>query len=84
MNEMILKGILAAIGLIMIVYYAKRKHTVRSAFSGMLSGGAALLLLYYFGDGLGYAPPVNLFNTAVSLVLGIPGVAIIMAANIIM
>lgn len=83
MNDMIYKGIWVVSAIIMIIYYARRKHTVRSALSGMLSGGAALLLLHYFGDNLGYAPPVNLFNTAVSLVLGVPGAALIMAVNLI-
>lgn len=83
MNDMIYKGIWVVSAIIMIIYYARRKHTVRSALSGMLSGGAALLLLHYFGDNLGYSPPVNLFNTAVSLVLGVPGAALIMAVNLI-
>lgn len=83
MNDIIYKVIWAALGIIMIIYYARRKHTVRSAVTGMLSGAAALILLHYFGDNLGYAPPVNLFNTAVSLVLGIPGTALIMAVNLI-
>lgn len=83
MNDMIFKGIWAAAGIIMLIYYARRKNTVKSALSGMLSGGAALVLLHYFGDNLGYAPPVNLFNTAVSLVLGVPGAALIMAVNLI-
>ncbi|MCI7803726.1 MAG: pro-sigmaK processing inhibitor BofA family protein [Oscillospiraceae bacterium] len=83
MNDMIYKGIWVVSAIIMIIYYARRKHTVRSALSGMLSGGAALILLHYFGDNLGYAPPVNLFNTAVSLVLGVPGAALIMAVNLI-
>ena len=83
MNDMIYKGIWVVSAIIMIIYYARRKHTVRSALSGMLSGGAALILLHYFGDNLGYATPVNLFNTAVSLVLGVPGAALIMAVNLI-
>ncbi|MCM1228291.1 MAG: pro-sigmaK processing inhibitor BofA family protein [Clostridium sp.] len=83
MNEMLFKAILAAAGLVMIIYYAKRKHTIKSAVFGMASGGISLLLMHYLGNNLGYAPPVNLFNTAVSLVLGIPGTALIMAANII-
>ncbi len=83
MNDMIFKGIFVAAGIIMLVYYARRKNTVKSALSGMLSGAAALVLLHYLGDNLGYAPPVNLFNTAVSLVLGVPGAALIMAVNLI-
>lgn len=83
MYDMIFKGICVAIILIMVVYYAKRKNTIRSAFVGMLSGVAALVLLHYFGDRIGYSPPVNMFNTGVALTLGIPGTALIMAVNII-
>lgn len=82
MNELLFKGIWVFVGLAILVYYGKRKHTVRSAVAGMLSGGISLLLLHYFGGSIGYAPPVNLFNTAVALILGIPGTAAIMAANL--
>lgn len=82
MNDLIFKGIWVLAGLIMLRYYAKRKHTVRSALSGMASGGAALMLMHYFGDYIGFTPPLNLFNTAVSLILGIPGVALITCVNL--
>lgn len=84
MDKMIFKGIWIAVGLIMLIYYARRKHTVRSVFFGMLSGCIALVLMHYFGGKLGFAPPVNLFNTAVSLILGVPGVVLIMVVNLIM
>lgn len=83
MDNIIFKVICVTAALIMLVYYAKRKHTVRSALAGMVSGGTALLLLHYYGSAFGYAPPVNLFNTAVSLILGIPGAAAVMAANLL-
>ena len=82
MNETIFKAIWIVAGIIMLIFYSKRKHTVRSALSGMLSGCVALVLLHYFGGSLGYAPPVNLFNTAVALILGVPGTVMIMAVNI--
>ncbi len=81
MNDIIFKGILVAIALIMLIYYAKRKHTIRSAFMGMFSGGCTLLLLHYFGGEFGFSPPVNFFNTIISVVLGIPGAILIMAVN---
>lgn len=83
MNEIIFNVLWTACGLAMLIYYAKRKHTLASAFFGMSSGGASLLLLHYFGGYIGYAPPVNLFNTSVSLILGIPGTALIMALNLV-
>ncbi len=33
MNDVIFKGIWVLLGIIMLRYYAKRKHTVKSAFS---------------------------------------------------
>ena len=81
MYGIIYKAVWVILGIIMIVYYAKRKHTVSSALFGMTSGAAALVLLHYFGGYIGYAPPLNLFNTAVSLVLGIPGAVLVTAVN---
>lgn len=80
MNELIFKGIWAVLGIIMLRFYAKRKHTIISAAAGMISGSAALILLHFFGSSIGFAPQLNLFNTMVSLILGIPGV--IMMAGI--
>lgn len=81
MYGIIYKAVWILMGIVMLVYYAKRKHTVRSAFGGMASGASALILLHYFGEYAGYAPPLNLFNTAVSLVLGIPGAVLVTAVN---
>lgn len=81
MNDIIFKGIWILAGIIMLRYYAKRKHTIKSVFFGMLSGGTVLVLMHYFGNHIGFTPPLNLFNTMVSLVLGIPGVILITAVN---
>lgn len=81
MNDYIFKFIWIAIGIIMLRIYAKRKSTIKSALFGMLSGGAALILLHYFGGYIGFSPPLNLFNTMVSLLLGIPGLTLIVIAN---
>lgn len=82
MNEYIFYGILILMGVVMLRFYAGRKHTLRCAALGMGTGGAALLLLHYFGGYIGYAAPLNLFNTAVSLILGIPGAALIAGVGI--
>lgn len=81
MNDFLFWAVWAAAGIVMIAFYAKRKHTVKSALSGMLSGAAALLLLHYFGDNIGYQPSLNLFNTMTALVLGVPGVIIMFIIN---
>ena len=83
MNENIFKAIWVIAGIIMLIYYGKRKKTLRSALFGMTSGCAALVGFHYFGDYVGFAPDINMFNTMVSLILGIPGAVLIMAANIL-
>lgn len=82
MNDVIFKAIWVLLGIIMLRYYAKRKHTVKSAFFGMLSGGTVLVIMHYFGSHIGFSPPLNLFNTMISLVLGVPGVILISAVNL--
>ncbi len=84
MNDYIFKLIWIVAGLIMLRFYARRKKTIKSAIIGMVSGAAALILLHYYGDNIGFAPPLNLFNTTVSLVMGIPGAALIMAVNLLL
>lgn len=81
MNEYIFIAIWAVIGFIIIRMYAKRKNTFKSAVFGMLSGGLALVAVHYLGDYINVNIPLNLFNTAVSLILGIPGTAVITAVN---
>ncbi|MGN1481972.1 pro-sigmaK processing inhibitor BofA family protein [Porcipelethomonas sp.] len=84
MNDLIFKGIWVIIGLIMLRFYAKRKHTVRSAILGMVSGGVSLVLLHYFGSYIGFSPQINMFNTMMSLVLGVPGVILITCVNMLL
>ncbi len=83
MDGILFKAIWIALGIVMLFYYGRRKKSFSSAFFGMTSGCAALVLLHYFGDYVGYAPDINMFNTAVSLILGIPGAALIMAVNML-
>lgn len=82
MSETIIKFTVVVSAFIMLIFYAKRKNTISSALCGMSGGGAILLLLHFFGGYIGFSPPVSLFNTAVSLALGIPGVIIIAAVNL--
>lgn len=82
MNEYIFWGIWILSGIIMLRIYAKRKSTVKSSFFGMMSGGISLVAVHYLGNYIGAAIPVNLFNTAVSIIFGIPGTALITAVNV--
>ncbi len=81
MDEIMFWAVWALVGIIMLVFYAKRKHSLKSTFFGMVTGVSALLLLHYFGGGLGYQPNLNLFNTMTALVLGVPGVIMMLIIN---
>ena len=82
MNDLIFYAMLVLSGLAMLIFYGRRR-SIKSVFTGMLSGGGLLVLLHFFGGALGYAPPLSLFNTAVSLILGIPGVIMIVVVNMV-
>ncbi|MBE6845174.1 MAG: hypothetical protein E7508_05585 [Ruminococcus sp.] len=84
MKEHIFTGIWVVLGLFMLKTYGKKENTIRTAFLGMASGGASLVILHYLGGYLGTVIPVNLFNTIVSLILGIPGVILIACVNMFM
>lgn len=84
MNDVLAKGILIIVGLLMFRFYAKRKSTFRSVVFGMASGGAALVAFHYLGDYIGFSPPLNIFNTALSLIFGIPGVVLLAVINMIL
>lgn len=83
MDVNLFKGLCAAVGIIMLIYYGRRKKPFSSAVFGMISGCAALVIFHYAGKYVGFSPAINMFNTAVSLVLGAPGAALIMAVNMI-
>ncbi len=81
MQKYIFYAVWAAAALIMLIFYSKREHAFRSSLLGMGSGAGGLLILHYFGSYIGIAVPLNIFNTALSLILGIPGTALIAVVN---
>lgn len=71
----------ALAAIIMLCWYLRSKKPARTAFFGMSSGAAALLAAHFWGSGLGLYLPLNIFTTAVSLILGAPGVLILAIIN---
>lgn len=61
-------------GAIMLFYYSRKRHPVLYALFGMGTGGLALMLMHFYGEKIGVHISLNLFNTMISLILGIPGV----------
>ena len=73
-GEIIILVILCCITMVMLFFYAKQKHPVKSALFGSISGicsfiGAKMLFLT-----AGIVLPLNVFTVWTSAALGIPGV----------
>jgi hypothetical protein len=82
MSDIVFYGIWVIVGIIMLVYYTKRKRTLMSSIIGMGSGMAALLILHYFGSGINFTPELSMFNTMTALILGVPGVVLMLVINL--
>ncbi len=81
--EQLFYVVCAVTAVIMFIYYIRRKKRIISAFFGVFSGFAALLLVNYFGFYIDTELPLNLFNVCGSMILGIPFVALIIIVNIL-
>jgi hypothetical protein len=79
MNDYIFWAIWAVAGLIMLIYYMKRK---RGYIITPILGIAALLACHYYGDFLGFTPELNVFNVAIAGVLGVPGMVLMWFAGV--
>ncbi|MCD7730644.1 MAG: pro-sigmaK processing inhibitor BofA family protein [Oscillospiraceae bacterium] len=67
--------------IIIVCSYMRSERPVRTALSGMLSGGAALLAVHFGGGSIGLYIPLNFFTAALSLTLGAPAVIIMTLAD---
>ena len=76
MQEVIFWGIWAVLGLIMLLYYLRRKRLV-GAGSGLL----ALLVVHYGGSLVGISPVLNPLHLVQSAVLGVPGVILMVVLH---
>lgn len=82
MNDIIFWSIWAVLGIIMLIFYGRTKKPFKNALIGMILGGIALVGVHFVGDGIGISLTLNLFNTMVSLILGIPGVVMLVVLNV--
>lgn len=84
MPEHLLWLIAAAAVLWMLYEYLHRKqHRLLAVFAGTGSGIAALLLAHFYGDAIGFAPPLTLCTLGVAAVCGIPGVLLLAVLHIL-
>ncbi len=84
MEEFSFYALWAALGIFMLIYYLRRKHTIRSILWGTLTGLTGLILLHYFGGIISFSPELNLFNIAQAGILGIPGVVLMVIIHFVL
>lgn len=66
---------------LMLIYLLRSKSPLKTAAKSMISGAVALVIVYFLGEFIHVKIAVSFFNTAVSLVLGIPGVALLVISQ---
>ncbi len=74
MQDVIFWGIWAVLGVLMLLYYLRRKRRFLSMLVGAGSGILALFVLHYGGSWIGFAPALNLLHLLQAAILGVPGV----------
>jgi hypothetical protein len=79
-QEICLLGGIFVLFTVMFVYYRRCQGGLRRALLGGLTGIALLYPAQWILTSFGYALSFNLFTIAVSALLGIPGVALLIAA----
>lgn len=82
MKILIIIGIIT--GIIMLAFYLKTDHPIKNAFKSMFAGACVLLLVSFFGKYVDFELPLSFFNTGVSLLLGIPGVVLLVIGHFIL
>lgn len=83
MEDKIIAAVLAVSALIMIIYYLRKKKPVRHLLFGMSSGLITLIAACLCENYIGCPVAINAVNTATALILGIPGVVMIIILKLI-
>lgn len=82
-KEIILLVGLLALAAVMFIYYSKCKRPIPKILFGFGSGLLVLYPVQWILGSMGYAITFNIFTASVSVILGIPGVALLVAAAIL-
>lgn len=69
--------------MVMFSYYIRSKKTIKNSIIGMGSGFIGLGVLYFIGPILNISVNINILTMFISIILGIPGVILIVILNII-
>lgn len=75
--------LLALCGAIVFSVYPKTTHPVKNALFGAATGGAGLLLINLTSGFTGVMLACNLYTVAASLILGLPGVVLLLILRLL-
>ena len=83
MTDILFWVIIGVLGVIMLIYYGRCEKPIRTAFFGMFSGGTTLVIAHFLVEQYDMELKLNLFNSLISLILGIPGVIALIIAQFV-
>lgn len=83
MEEYALYIMLGTVGVILFIALLRSRHFIKMLILNALSGCCALLAVYFIGDIIGVALPLNYFTLAVSAGGGPCGVIFLLLMNVI-
>jgi|GEM_PF-604860 len=81
-HGLLLIGAAAIIG--MLAEYLRHKRKLAAVLIGTASGIATLLLLHFYGEPLGFTPPLTAFTVGTAAVGGIPAVLLLALLNLLL
>lgn len=67
---------------LLLLFYIRQRHRIRTFLLGSISGVSVLVLLHFYGGFIGFTPPLNAFNLIFSAILGIPGVVLLFLSEL--
>ncbi len=68
--------------LILIIFYIRHTKKIRAFLLGSSTGLTALFLMHFYGEAIGFAPTLCLTNLLTCSILGIPGMILIILAQV--
>ncbi len=67
---------------LLLLFYIRQRHRIRTFLLGSISGVSVLVLLHFYGGFIGFTPSLSAFNLIFSAILGIPGVVLLFLSEL--
>ncbi len=80
----LLPAVFAVISLLMVLWAICRyRQALRTIAVSSVMGLCALMLCYFFGEGIGCFLSLNLIHIGTAVILGVPGVLLLLAIRLL-